>query len=138
MLSDNMCLYVHNLYSVSLMVSIVAGQCYAFGQRVRTFNGAKNLPIADMHNLSCDPYLEARLEVPSCPQPPDELPLLWRTPTQRCTRDPQWESHWVVSGVPQSHQEKREDDDIPVYSHIKCSNTYEVQNIVLDLMTATN
>lgn len=67
-----------------------------------TFNGAKNLPIADMHNLSCDPYLEAHLEVPGCPQPPDEPPLLWRTPTQRCTRDPQWESHWVVSGVPQS------------------------------------
>ena len=67
-----------------------------------TFNGAKNLPIADMHNLSCDPYLEAILEVPNDPRPPDDPPLLWRTPTRRCTRDPQWESHWIVSGIPQS------------------------------------
>ena len=51
-----------------------------------TFNGAKNLPIADMHNLSCDPYLEAILEVPDDPRPPDDPPLLWRTPTRRCTR----------------------------------------------------
>lgn len=65
-----------------------------------TFHGAQNLPIANIHNLSCNPFLEASIIIPSRSRPEDG-PLVWRTPTHPRTRDPVWNSRWIVSGVPQ-------------------------------------
>ncbi|KAJ7804668.1 hypothetical protein B0H14DRAFT_3485966 [Mycena olivaceomarginata] len=59
-----------------------------------TFDRAKNLPVADIGTLSCDPYVLASLVVP------DAEPLKFRTPTIRRTRDPTWNSTWFVAGVP--------------------------------------
>ncbi|KAJ7483150.1 hypothetical protein FB451DRAFT_1555202 [Mycena latifolia] len=61
-----------------------------------TFNRAKNLPVADIGTLSCDPYVLASLVIP------DAEPLKFRTPTIRRNRDPTWDASWIVSGVPQS------------------------------------
>ncbi|KAJ7089855.1 hypothetical protein B0H15DRAFT_274648 [Mycena belliarum] len=61
-----------------------------------TFNGAKNLPVADIGTLSCDPYILAELSIP------ETEPLKFRTPTVRRDRDPTWDAVWLVSGVPQS------------------------------------
>ncbi|KAF7357046.1 C2 domain-containing protein [Mycena venus] len=59
-----------------------------------TFDRAKNLPVADLGTLSCDPYVLASIVVPNAE------PLKYRTPTIRRTRDPTWNSTWFVSGVP--------------------------------------
>ncbi|KAJ7035580.1 hypothetical protein C8F04DRAFT_511923 [Mycena alexandri] len=59
-----------------------------------TFDRAKNLPVADIGTLSCDPYILASIEVP------DAEPLKFRTPTIRRTRDPTWNSTWFVGGIP--------------------------------------
>ncbi|KAJ6477485.1 hypothetical protein DFH09DRAFT_1056521 [Mycena vulgaris] len=61
-----------------------------------TFNRAKNLPVADIGTLSCDPYVLASLVIP------DADPLKFRTPTVRRNRDPTWDATWFVSGVPAS------------------------------------
>ncbi|KAJ7493224.1 hypothetical protein B0H11DRAFT_2228008 [Mycena galericulata] len=61
-----------------------------------TFDRAKNLPVADIGTLSCDPYILASIVVP------DVEPLTFRTPTIRRNRDPTWNSMWLVSGVPAS------------------------------------
>ncbi|KAJ7777428.1 hypothetical protein B0H16DRAFT_1407103 [Mycena metata] len=61
-----------------------------------TFDRAKNLPVADIGTLSCDPYILASLEVP------DAEPLKFRTPTIRRNRDPTWNATWFVAGIPAS------------------------------------
>ncbi|KAJ7132334.1 hypothetical protein C8R44DRAFT_611969 [Mycena epipterygia] len=61
-----------------------------------TFDRAKNLPVADIGTLSCDPYVLASVVIP------DAEPLKFRTPTIRRTRDPTWNAAWLVSGVPAS------------------------------------
>ncbi|KAJ7708835.1 hypothetical protein B0H17DRAFT_916441 [Mycena rosella] len=61
-----------------------------------TFNRAKNLPVADISTLSCDPYILAEAIIP------DVEPLKFRTPTIRRNRDPTWDATWLVSGVPAS------------------------------------
>ncbi|KAI5122779.1 hypothetical protein M0805_000123 [Coniferiporia weirii] len=65
-----------------------------------TMHRARNVPIADIHNLLADPYVRARIITPSRPRPPDDPPLDWRTPTARCTRDPVWDDSWLVGGLP--------------------------------------
>ncbi|KAF7345352.1 C2 domain-containing protein [Mycena venus] len=54
-----------------------------------TFDRAKNLPVADLGTLSCDPYVLASIVVPNAE------PLKYRTPTIRRTRDPTWNSTWT-------------------------------------------
>ncbi|KAH8114510.1 hypothetical protein DFH11DRAFT_1508846 [Phellopilus nigrolimitatus] len=65
-----------------------------------TFHSAQNVPIADLHNLSADPYVLASVVAPSRPREPHDPKLLWRTPTVHCSRDPVWVDTWVVSGLP--------------------------------------
>ncbi|KAJ7272727.1 hypothetical protein B0H12DRAFT_1091728 [Mycena haematopus] len=59
-----------------------------------TFDGAKNLPVADIGTLSCDPYVLASIVVANTE------PLKFRTPTIRRSRHPTWNSTWFVGGVP--------------------------------------
>ncbi|KAJ7614684.1 hypothetical protein DFH06DRAFT_1108470 [Mycena polygramma] len=59
-----------------------------------TFDSAKNLPVADIGTLSCDPYILAKIVIP------DVEPLTFRTQTVHHTRDPAWHATWLVSGVP--------------------------------------
>jgi hypothetical protein len=65
------------------------------------FHSASQLPVADLLNVSCDPYLKASVTLPFLPK--QEQPgLTWRTPTIHNTRDPTWDNHWIISGVPSS------------------------------------
>ncbi|KAJ7173718.1 hypothetical protein C8R46DRAFT_120714 [Mycena filopes] len=63
-----------------------------------TFNGGKNLPVADIGTLSCDPYVLASIVIPDS----DAEPLEFRTPTIHRTRDPTWNATWFVAGIPQT------------------------------------
>nr|GAT53497.1 predicted protein [Mycena chlorophos] len=64
-----------------------------------TFDRAKNLPVADIGTLSSDPYVLAFI---SSPEHLDLEPLTFRTPTIRRTRDPVWNSSWILGGVPET------------------------------------
>ncbi|KAJ6485689.1 hypothetical protein C8R45DRAFT_903395 [Mycena sanguinolenta] len=59
-----------------------------------TFDRAKNLPVADIGTLSCDPFVLASIVVP------EVEPLKFRTPTIRRTRNPTWNCTWFVAGIP--------------------------------------
>ncbi|THH11170.1 hypothetical protein EW145_g837 [Phellinidium pouzarii] len=65
-----------------------------------TIHRAQNVPIADFHDLSADPYVRAHIVAPNRPRSPSEPPLRWRTPTVHITRDPVWEDTWLVGGLP--------------------------------------
>lgn len=67
-----------------------------------TFHSAQNLPVADIKDLSCDPYLEAEIIAPSLPRNHELPPFTWRTPTVHMSRDPVWNCSWVVGGIPSS------------------------------------
>jgi len=67
-----------------------------------TFHSGHSLPVADVHNLSSDPFIEAVVTCNDLPDYKDDPPLLWRTPTVRHTREPVWDSRWRVSGIPAS------------------------------------
>ena len=65
-----------------------------------TFHGAKNLPPADLNTLSSDPYLVANLECDIPSRHKEDPGLCWRTPTQRRSLEPEWNSEWIVANVP--------------------------------------
>ncbi|MCJ1251483.1 hypothetical protein MMC30_008717 [Trapelia coarctata] len=65
-----------------------------------TFHGAKNLPPADLNTLSSDPYLVANLESDIPSRHKEDPDLRWRTPTQRRSLHPEWNSDWIVANVP--------------------------------------
>ncbi|EKM54783.1 uncharacterized protein PHACADRAFT_258875 [Phanerochaete carnosa HHB-10118-sp] len=69
-----------------------------------TFIKATSVPVADFNDLSCDPYLQATLTAEKGLEQPDGIPqmLTYRTQTCRRTLDPEFNAHWVVSGIPQS------------------------------------
>jgi len=64
------------------------------------FHEAKNLPPADLNTLSSDPYLVAHLDSDIPARHKEDPDLCWRTPTQRRTLQPKWESEWIVANVP--------------------------------------
>lgn len=64
------------------------------------FHGARNLPPADLNTLSSDPYLVAHLDSDIPSRHKEDPHLCWRTPTQRRTLKPEWESEWIVANVP--------------------------------------
>ncbi|KAK4142902.1 uncharacterized protein C8A04DRAFT_37944 [Dichotomopilus funicola] len=65
-----------------------------------TFHRAFNLPIADLHLKSSDPFIHATLKA-AVPKRHKEDPLLThRTRTKRRTTEPVWEEEWIVANVP--------------------------------------
>lgn len=85
-----------------------------------TFHSAHNLPIADLHTLSCDPYIHATLSVPG--QKPTtnvngqvytDPPLTFRTPTVRRSRDPVWTKHPPSSAAAIHNPDSPEHNDHP-------------------------
>ena len=63
---------------------------------------ATSVPVADLHDLSCDPYIRATLSVEYGPDPSDLHFIEYRTPTVRRTLNPEFNAPWIVSGVPMS------------------------------------
>ncbi|KAK3291931.1 uncharacterized protein B0H64DRAFT_330029 [Chaetomium fimeti] len=67
-----------------------------------TFHRAYNLPVADLHLRSSDPFIHATLTA-SVPKRHKEDPSLTRrTRTIRRTTEPVWDEDWVVANVPAS------------------------------------
>lgn len=67
-----------------------------------TFHKASNLPAADIHNVSADPYLRATLTADIPRRHKDDPFLTHRTKTIRGTLEPEWEDEWIVANVPKS------------------------------------
>lgn len=59
------------------------------------FLEATNVPVSDLRNLSCDPFIRAKLETFD-----SDDTVMFRTPTMRNTLNPVYNSSWIVSGIP--------------------------------------
>lgn len=67
-----------------------------------TFHRAENLPISDIGARSSDPFVVATL-TSSLPKRHKEDPdLMLRTPTIHKSTDPEWNTEWIVAGIPSS------------------------------------
>lgn len=66
------------------------------------FHHAVNLPPADIHNASSDPFLSATLKAANPKRHKSDPDLVHRTPTLRRTTEPKWDDQWIVSNVPPS------------------------------------
>ena len=67
-----------------------------------TFHRATNIPMADIGDGSADPYLLAQLNTSHTTRHAEDPPLRYRSRTIQRTKEPEWNSQWVVAGVPQS------------------------------------
>ena len=65
-----------------------------------TFHRATNLPMADLHTLSSDPYVSARLETSLRPRHREDPPMCFRTRTIRRNTEPVWNCEWIVANIP--------------------------------------
>ncbi|THH31396.1 hypothetical protein EUX98_g2778 [Antrodiella citrinella] len=63
-----------------------------------TIHRATNVPVSDFNNFTSDPYFHISLSVNIGNGAPQIL--AHRTRTERSTRDPTFDSKWVVSGIP--------------------------------------
>ena len=67
-----------------------------------TFHKASNLPAADLHDASADPFIKATLTA-AVPKRHKEDPIMvHRTRTIRGCTDPEWEEEWIVANIPSS------------------------------------
>lgn len=67
-----------------------------------TFHRAQNLPLSDLNSRSSDPYIHATL-TSSMPKRNKEDPdMIIRTPTIHKNVNPEWNTEWIVAGVPSS------------------------------------
>lgn len=67
-----------------------------------TFHKADNLPAADLHTQSSDPFLHATLTADVPRRHKDDPPLTFRTRTITKSTAPEWEQEWIVANVPKS------------------------------------
>ncbi|KAG9236896.1 hypothetical protein BJ875DRAFT_198913 [Amylocarpus encephaloides] len=73
------------------------------GYTVRfTFHRAENLPMSDLNSRSSDPYIHATLTSPLPKRHKEDPDLILRTPTVHRNTDPEWNTRWIVAGVPSS------------------------------------
>ena len=63
-----------------------------------------DVPVADLHTLSCDPYIKATLSVDDTSKSENSAPQIisFRTHTCRRTLNPEFNAPWIVSGIPES------------------------------------
>ncbi|POR35835.1 Uncharacterized protein TPAR_03964 [Tolypocladium paradoxum] len=66
------------------------------------FRCAANLPPADFHTASSDPFLTATLKACNGKRHKEDPDLVHRTRTLRRTTEPEWNDEWVVANVPPS------------------------------------
>jgi len=97
-----------------------------------TFHKASNLPAADIHTASADPYIAATLTA-DVPQRHKEDPIMtYRTKTVRRSTEPEWEESWVVANVPSSGFRLKcrlYDEDYPDHDDRLGNFTFETSHI---------
>jgi hypothetical protein len=67
-----------------------------------TFLKVCNVPVADLNDLSCDPYLEVTLSEDPPKDTSDPQYLTYRTRTCRRNLNPEFNEQWIVAGIPES------------------------------------
>jgi hypothetical protein len=67
-----------------------------------TFHRAENLPVSDLNSRSSDPYIHATLTSPLPKRHKEDPDLILRTPTVHKSVDPEFNTEWIVAGVPSS------------------------------------
>lgn len=73
------------------------------GYTVRfTFHRAENLPMSDLNSRSSDPFIMATLSSALPKRHKEDPDLVIRTPTIHKNVNPEWNTHWVVAGIPSS------------------------------------
>lgn len=64
------------------------------------FHSASNVPVADLHTASSDPFLVATLKGTQPKRHKEDPDLKYRTRTIHRTTTPVWDEEWVVANVP--------------------------------------
>ncbi|KAL7972051.1 hypothetical protein HDV63DRAFT_393524 [Trichoderma sp. SZMC 28014] len=64
------------------------------------FHSATNVPVADLHTASSDPFLVATLRGTQPKRHKEDPDLKYRTRTIHRTTTPEWNEEWVVANVP--------------------------------------
>ncbi len=67
-----------------------------------TFHRAENLPISDLNSQSTDPYIHATLNSALPKRHKEDPDLILRTPTIHKQTNPEWNTQWIVAGIPSS------------------------------------
>lgn len=67
-----------------------------------TFHRADNLPMSDLNSRSSDPYLTATLTSTLPKRHKEDPDMILRTPTTHKSVNPEWNTEWIVAGVPSS------------------------------------
>jgi len=67
-----------------------------------TFHRAENLPVADLNARSSDPYIHATLTCPLPKRHKEDPDMILRTPTVHENTNPEWNTEWIVAGIPSS------------------------------------
>lgn len=66
------------------------------------FHRAENLPVSDLNSRSSDPYLMATLNSALPTRHKEDPDMVLRTPTVHKNTNPEWNTEWIVAGVPSS------------------------------------
>ena len=67
-----------------------------------TFHSASNIPRSDIDTGYSDPFILAQLNTELRPRHSDDPHLRFRSRTVHRNREPEWNAHWVVGGIPAS------------------------------------
>ena len=67
-----------------------------------TFHRAENLPVADINSRSSDPYVHATLTSALPKRHKEDPDLTLRTRTIHKNVNPEWNTEWLVAGIPSS------------------------------------
>jgi hypothetical protein len=67
-----------------------------------SFHRAENLPISDIKARSSDPYIQATLTSALPTRHKEDPNLVLRTPTVHGNVNPEWNTEWIVAGIPSS------------------------------------
>jgi hypothetical protein len=67
-----------------------------------TIHKATNMPIADLNTRSADPFVRATLTSELPTRHKEDPDMVFRTFTAHKNVNPEWNSEWIVAGVPSS------------------------------------
>jgi hypothetical protein len=67
-----------------------------------TFHRAENLPMSDINSRSSDPYIQVELTSALPKRHKEDPELVLRTPTIHKSVNPEWNTEWIVAGIPSS------------------------------------
>jgi len=93
------------------------------GYTVRfTIHRAESLPVSDLGSRSSDPFITATLTSDLPKRHKEDPDMVLRTRTIHKSVDPEWNTEWIVAGVPSSGFRLKcriYDEDFVSYSHRK-------------------